>query len=148
MATEAGFGTELGAEKFFHIKCRASGLRPHVAVLVTTVRGNKVQSGRYGQGRRAAEDLAREDPDALEAGLPNLAKPVCMAKTPLSLSADPGLLGRPQGFTVEVRDLRLFAGVGFVVALLGDVQTMPGLARHPLGEEIDIDERGAILGVH
>ena len=267
--TEAGFGTELGAEKFVHIKCRASGLQPHAAVLVTTVRGTKAQSGRYRPGAHGgSREAAQEDLEALEAGLPNLAKhienvkafglpvvvavnrfptdsprelerlcraavefgadgasvvtaydeggkgavelaravlqaaerparlqmlyeldwpierkvqavaqrlygagevrftaaarqqmarleqlgygrlPICMAKTPLSLSADPNLLGRPQGFAIEVRELRLFAGAGFVTVLLGDIQTMPGLGRHPLGEQIDIDERGNILNVH
>lgn len=262
--TEAGFGTELGAEKFFHIKCRASGLVPDAAVLVTSVRSLKAQCERINHN---AADLSREDLEALEAGLPNLAKhlenlqafglptvvvvnrfptdtpreldrvcraavdwgavdaavatvytdggeggleaakalqraleqpsafrqlyeldwpleqkietvarrlygagtvrfspaakrqlelfnrsgyhrlPVCLAKTPRSLSADPRLLGRPEGFEVEVRELRLMAGAGFVTALLGDIQTMPGLGRHPLGSEIDIDEHGNIRGV-
>ncbi len=267
--TEAGFGTELGAEKFFHIKCRVSGLVPDAAVLVTSVRGMKVQGGVGSRRTRAAEEeLAREDVGAVEQGLPNLAKhienlaafgvpcvvvinrfptdserelervrcaalefgaqgaavvsvyaeggrggleaaralvqafekpcafrslyqtqapleqkveliartlygagsvrfstaarrqldllarhgydrlPVCMAKTPLSLSADPSLLGRPEGFEVTVRELRLMAGAGFVTALLGDIQTMPALGRRPLGAQIDVDERGVIQGLH
>ncbi len=266
--TEAGFGTELGAEKFFHIKCRVSGLVPDAAVLVTSVRSMKVQGGVGSRRTRAAEEeLAREDVGAVERGLVNLAKhlenlaafglpvvvvvnrfptdserelervrcaalelgavgaavvsvyadggrggleaaralvqafekptafrplyeldapleqkveviartlygagsvrfsaaarrqldllarhgydrlPVCMAKTPLSLSADPSLLGRPEGFEVTVRELRLMAGAGFVTALLGDIQTMPALGRRPLGAEIDVDEHGVIHGL-
>lgn len=261
--TEAGFGTDLGAEKFFHLKCRASGLAPHAAVLVASVRALKVQGGK---SVREIE-LGGEDLDALERGLPNLRKhvenlrafgvpavvainrfpsdssrelellaqaaldagardvavvevythggeggralaeavlraaqetssfqpiyeldwplerkveavartlygaaqvrfapsarrqladlmrlgydrlPICIAKTPMSLSADPGLLGRPEGFTVEVRELRLFAGAGYVVVLLGDIQTMPGLGRQPRAVAIDIDENGNILGM-
>ncbi|MCM8747674.1 formate--tetrahydrofolate ligase [Thermomicrobiaceae bacterium CFH 74404] len=266
--TEAGFGTELGAEKFFHIKCRGSGLVPDAAVLVTSVRSIKAQGGLSGRrGRIDEQELAREDLGAVEAGLPNLAKhienikafgvpvvvavnrfptdsereldrvccaaldlgaegaavasvyadggpgglevarallrafekpkafrplydldapferkveviartlygagsvrftaaarrqlavltrhgydrlPVCMAKTPLSLSADPTVLGRPEGFEVQVRELRLLAGAGFVTVLLGDIQTMPALGRHPLGAEIDVDEHGVIHGL-
>jgi formate--tetrahydrofolate ligase len=88
--------------------------------------------------RRQIEELSRHGYDRL---------PVCMAKTPTSLSADPSLLGRPQGFTVEVRELRLFAGAGYVVALLNDIQTMPGLGRRPRAAQIDIDEHGNIIGV-
>lgn len=266
--TEAGFGTELGAEKFFHIKCRVSGLVPDAGVLVTSVRSMKLQGGSRSRRTRVDEaELAREDVAAVEAGLPNLAKhienlqafgvpvvvvvnrfptdsereldrlccaaqdlgaegaavvtvyadggrggveaarallrafekpkafrplyeldapferkveviartlygagsvrfsatakrqlsvltrhaydrlPVCMAKTPLSLSADPTALGRPEGFEVEVRELRLLAGAGFVTALLGDIQTMPALGRRPLGAEIDVDEHGVIHGL-
>ena len=266
--TEAGFGTELGAEKFFHIKCRVSGLVPDAAVLVTSVRSMKLQGGSRSRRTRVDEaELAREDVAAVEAGLSNLAKhienlqafgvpvvvvvnrfptdsereldrlccaaqdlgaegaavvtvyadggrggveaarallrafekpkafrplyaldapferkveviartlygagsvrfsatakrqlsvltrhgydrlPVCMAKTPLSLSADPTALGRPEGFEVEVRELRLLAGAGFVTALLGDIQTMPALGRRPLGAEIDVDEHGVIHGL-
>ena len=263
VVTEAGFGTDLGAEKFFHLKCRASGLAPHAAVLVASVRALKVQGGKSVRDiETGGEDLA-----ALEAGLPNLFKhlenlrtfgvpavvainrfptdtpreierlaqaareagacdvavvevftrggegglelaravlraaqeppafrpvyeldwplerkveavartlygagtvrfspavkrqlddlvrlgydrlPICMAKTAQSLSADPNLLGRPEDFTVEVRELRLFAGAGYIVVLLGDIQTMPGLGRHPRAAHIDIDEHGRILGV-
>lgn len=262
--TEAGFGTDLGAEKFCHIKCRSSGLTPDAAVLVTTVRSLKAQSS---AASRSDFDISREDLGALEEGMANLSKhienlqtfgipavvvvnrfptdsprelervcqaavdwgavdaavasvyadggrggeeaakalqralerpasfrpvyeldwpldrkieavakklygagsvsftptarrqmdlfhklgygslPVCLAKTPLSLSADPRLLGRPSGFEVVVRELRLMAGAGFVTALLGDIQTMPGLGRRPRGMEIDIDENGVIQGV-
>lgn len=263
VVTEAGFGSDLGAEKFFHLKCRSSGLAPHAAVLVASVRALKVQGGKsVREIEQGGEDLA-----ALEAGLPNLVKhienlrtfgvpavvainrfptdsareleligkaavdagaadaavvdvyarggeggidlahavlraamaessyqpvyelewpledkvravartiygaaeirfsatarrqleefarhgydrlPICMAKTPLSLSADPALLGRPEGFSVEVRELRLFAGAGYVVVLLNDIQTMPGLGRKPRAVQIDIDEDGNIIGV-
>jgi formate--tetrahydrofolate ligase len=73
--------------------------------------------------------------------------PVVMAKTHLSLSHDPALLGRPRGFTVPVRDVRLSAGAGFLYALLGDIRTMPGLPSAPGGEAVDIDENGRIVGL-
>lgn len=73
--------------------------------------------------------------------------PICMAKTPLSLSAVPKLMGQPEGFSVEVRELRLFAEAVYPVVLLGDIQTMSGLGRYPLDHQIDIDEQGAILGL-
>ena len=261
VVTEAGFGADLGAEKFFNIKCPAGGLRPRVAVLVATVRALKLHGG---ANRR---DLASEDLDALRAGLPNLdghaenlrkfgvpvviavnrfptdtdaevdavvaaaeglgapaavstvfsngsaggedlarkvmatlAKgeddfkplyeseapltekietvareiygadgvdyaagvarrlrrldrgaargfPICMAKTQYSLSDNPALLGRPRGFRVTVRDVRLSAGAGFVVPLTGDILTMPGLPRRPFAEDMDISADGVITGL-
>lgn len=269
VVTEAGFGADLGFEKFCHIKCRASGLQPDAAVLVATVRGLKAHSGRFRivAGRPLPQALLQEDLDALAAGMPNLEAqianvrafgvpcvvainrfpfdteaelqaiceaalaagavdavvaehftrggegaralaeavmracvvpaafhtlypddappeekmriiatqlygadgirlenearrrlrlyerlgyahlPVVMAKTHLSLSHDPGLLGRPRGFTVPVRDVRLSAGAGFLYALLGDIRTMPGLPSAPGGEAVDIDENGRIVGL-
>ncbi len=269
VVTEAGFGADLGFEKLCNIKCRQSGLRPDVAVLVATVRALKAHSGRFRvvAGRPLPEGLVREDLDALHAGMPNLegqianvlafgvpvvvainrfptdteaemeairnaslavgareatvaehfvhggegaralaeavvratsepsnfhfiyadeapaeekmrtiatrlygAKeislsaearrkvrqfeklgyghlPVCMAKTHLSLSHDQSLLGRPTGFTVPVRDVRLSAGAGFLYALCGDMRTMPGLPSKPGGEAVDIDENGRIVGL-
>jgi len=269
VVTEAGFGADLGFEKFCHIKCRASGLRPDAAVLVATVRGLKAHSGRFRivAGRPLPQALLQEDLDALAAGMPNLEAqianvrafgvpcvvainrfptdteaelqavcqaalaagaidavvaehftrggegardlaqavmracatpaafrtlypddappeekmriiatrlygadgirlenearrrlrlyerlgyahlPVVMAKTHLSLSHDPSLLGRPRGFTVPVRDVRLSAGAGFLYALLGDIRTMPGLPSVPGGEGVDIDENGRIVGL-
>ena len=260
--TEAGFGADLGAEKFFDIKCRAAGLRPDAVVVVATVRALKHHGG-------AAKDaLGREDLDALRAGLPNLlrhvenirevyglpcvvainrfptdteaelalverlcgelgvravlsevwarggaggealarevvrlceeetpdfrfaygdgeglrgkieavarrvyragdvafttaaerelaqleelgfgALPVCMAKTQYSFSDDAKKLGAPEGFTLTVRKLRVSAGAGFVVALTGDIMTMPGLPRVPAAEKIDVDENGRISGL-
>jgi formate--tetrahydrofolate ligase len=73
--------------------------------------------------------------------------PVCMAKTHLSLSANPALLARPEGFEVTVRDVRISAGAGFVYALLGEMRTMPGLGSHPGGANVDIDDEGNILGL-
>ena len=73
--------------------------------------------------------------------------PVCMAKTQYSLSDDPKLLGRPTGFTVTVREVRVSAGAGFVVALTGDVMTMPGLPRVPAANRMDIDKDGTIHGL-
>jgi len=261
LVTEAGFGADLGAEKFFDIKCRVGGLQPSAVVLVATIRALKYNGG------AARADLTAENLKALEAGLPNLIKhienirsfgvpcvvalnrfgtdssaeldlvrsqcqalgvqvaisevfgkgseggldlaktvlqvlaeepadfhflypdelpledkmkqiarqiygaddivlttqarkeldqlntlgysrlPVCMAKTQYSLSDDPTLLGRPKQFTITVRELRLSAGAGFVVALTGDIMTMPGLPRVPAAEKIDIDDRGQIAGL-
>ena len=73
--------------------------------------------------------------------------PVCMAKTQYSLSDDPTLLGAPEGFTVTVRSLRVSAGAGFIVALTGDIMTMPGLPKTPAAEKIDVDENGRITGL-
>ncbi|MCR5073872.1 MAG: formate--tetrahydrofolate ligase, partial [Clostridiales bacterium] len=73
--------------------------------------------------------------------------PVCMAKTQYSFSDDPALLGAPDGFTVTVRNLKVSAGAGFIVALTGDIMTMPGLPRVPAAERIDVDENGVISGL-
>ncbi len=259
--TEAGFGADLGAEKFFDIKCPAGGLTPRAAVLVATVRALKLHGG---ADRRAlgAEDLA-----ALRAGMPNLEAhvenlrrfglpvvaavnrfptdtdaevdavlaaadalgapaavstvfadggaggvdlarllldtlaaggdrfqplyepeaaltekietvartiygadgvdyaagverrlrrldrgaargfPVCMAKTQYSLSDDPALPGRPRGFRITVRDVRLSAGAGFVVPLTGNILTMPGLPRRPFAVDMDVTADGRISGL-
>jgi formate--tetrahydrofolate ligase len=74
--------------------------------------------------------------------------PVCMAKTPLSLSHDPSLKGRPTGFTVPIKELRILAGAGFLTAVCSGIQLMPGLPTHPVGEHIDIDpETNQIVGL-
>ena len=270
VCTEAGFGADLGAEKFFDIKCRASGLRPDAAVLVATVRALKMHGGvgrvvagrpldpaltaedvegvrrgcanlaaqievvrlygvpvvvainsyptdtpaeveaireaamaagargvavadHFARGGAGAEALAREVWDAAVEGAPDFhflypdelslrekieaiavrvygasgvdelpaatkaldsyealgfgGLPVCMAKTHLSLSHDPTRKGRPSGFRVPIREVRLSAGAGFVTPLLGEMRTMPGLPSHPAGEKIDIDEHGEIVGL-
>ena len=72
---------------------------------------------------------------------------ICMAKTQYSLSDDPNVLGRPEGFTVTVKEIRISAGAGFIVALLGDIMTMPGLPKAPAALNIDIDEKGNIVGL-
>ena len=261
VVTEAGFGADLGAEKFFDIKCRAAGLAPDAAVVVATVRALKMHGG------VARADLGTPDPGAVRRGAANLRRhvenvrkfgvpvvvavnhftadteaelaevfaccadlgveahlcrhwaeggagavglaeavasladggtarfaplypddqpladkidtvareiyradgvalapaaarklarfegagyghlPVCMAKTPYSFSADPAALGAPSGFTLPVRDVRLSAGAGFVVALCGDVVTMPGLPRRPAAETIHVDQDGVIQGL-
>lgn len=259
--TEAGFGADLGAEKFFDIKCRVGGLKPDAVVLVATIRALKYNGGVpraelnqenvpalkkglanlekhleniaafglpcvvalnhfptdtpaevaavgaacalngvrmaisrvFAEGGAGGENLARsvlecldedgknfqflypedlplpekirtiaqkiygaddvaltaqakKDLEAIEKqGLGNL--PVCMAKTQYSLSDNPALLGRPTGFSVTVRELRLSAGAGFVVALTGDIMTMPGLPKKPAAEIIDIDNDGQISGL-
>ena len=73
--------------------------------------------------------------------------PICMAKTQYSFSDDPALLGAPDGFTVNVRELKVNAGAGFVVALTGNIMTMPGLPKVPAAEKIDVDENGVISGL-
>ena len=73
--------------------------------------------------------------------------PICMAKTQDSLSDDPKLRGRPQGFTIQVRDVEIAAGAGFLVALTGEIMRMPGLPLRPAGERIDVDENGEITGL-
>ena len=259
--TEAGFGADLGAEKFLDIKCRAAGLRPDAVVIVATVRALKMHGG------VAKTELGTENLEALEKGLPNLLRhvsniknvyklpavvavnrfptdtdaeiqlvidkcrelgvnvvlstvwaeggkggmalaeevvrlceqpndftfayeddttieekveaivkkiyggngvsfapsakkqlatlktlgfdklPVCMAKTQYSFSDDQTKLGAPEAFTVTVRNLKVSAGAGFVVALTGDIMTMPGLPRVPSAEKIDVDEDGRISGL-
>lgn len=259
--TEAGFGADLGAEKFLDIKCRLAGLKPDAVVLVATVRALKHHGG------CPKAELGSENLTALEAGLPNLLQhvenvtqvyklpcvvainrfptdteaelklvedkcrelgvnvalsevwakggeggealarevvrlceqpnnftfayedgltiegkieaiakkiyhadgvsftanakkqiaqladlgfgglPVCMAKTQYSFSDDAALLGAPKGFTVTVRNVKVSAGAGFLVALTGDIMTMPGLPKVPAAEKIDVDETGKITGL-
>ena len=223
--TEAGFGADLGAEKFLDIKCRLAGLKPSAVVVVATVRALKNHGG------VPKAELNAENLEALEKGLPNLLQhvgvnaalsevwakggeggtllaeevlrlcdepndfrfaydtedtienkinaiakkvyhaggavltpaakkqlaelealgfgklPVCMAKTQYSFSDDPALLGAPKGFTITVRNLKVSAGAGFLVALTGDIMTMPGLPKVPAAEKIDVDENGKITGL-
>jgi len=261
VVTEAGFGADLGAEKFLDIKCRTAGLKPDAVVLVATVRALKYNGG------VPKTDLSLENLDALKAGIVNLEKhienlqkfgvpvvvtlnrfvtdteaevnyvksfcenlncefalcevwekggegglelaekvlntiktkeshykplydlnlsikekietiakeiygadgvtydpaaekaiktieangyrdlPICMAKNQYSLSDDATKLGRPTGFTVNIRDVYVSAGAGFVVALTGTVMTMPGLPKVPAAEGIDVDENGRITGL-
>ncbi len=261
VVTEAGFGADLGAEKFCDIKARIGGLKPAVSVIVATVRALKLHGGvaksalgtedvaavergvvnlarhvenmrkfglpvvvalnrftsdtdaeiaavkaamrvlgaeailctHWGDGAAGAADLARAVnaeiergaarfqplyPDAMplagkigtiareiyhaaDVAIPppvaqKLAKfeaqgfghvPVCIAKTQYSFSSDASLLGAPSGHTLSVRDVRLSAGAGFVVAICGDVMTMPGLPRHPAAETIGLDAEGRIDGL-
>ncbi|ERM93344.1 formate--tetrahydrofolate ligase [Caldanaerobacter subterraneus] len=260
LVTEAGFGADLGAEKFFDVKARFGGLTPNAAVVVATVRALKMHGG------VKKEDLQKEDVEAVRRGIENLEKqvenvrkfgvpvvvalnkfvfdtereieevrkacdrigvdmavaevwekggeggielaekvikaadtpsnfrflydvnlpikdklhiiateiygadgveytasalkdianieklgldkmPIVVAKTQYSLSDDPKLLGRPRGFKITVRELRISRGAGFIVALTGDIMTMPGLPKHPAAENIDIDENGRIKGL-
>lgn len=261
LLTEAGFGADLGAEKFFNIKCRLAGLKPDAVVLVATIRALKIHGG------VAKADLAAENLDALRAGMANLEKqaenirkfglplvvainrfptdteaelklvselcaqmgvpwalsevwakggeggmalaeellkvlaeekadfrplysvdlpikqkitaiareiygadgveftkdalkeiksleangfgnmPICMAKTQYSLSDDPTLLGRPSGFNITVRQVKVSAGAGFVVAITGDIMTMPGLPKNPAACNMDITSDGVITGL-
>ncbi|MCQ2407355.1 MAG: formate--tetrahydrofolate ligase [Oscillospiraceae bacterium] len=260
--TEAGFGADLGAEKFLDIKCRMAGLTPSAVVIVATVRALKMHGG------LAKNELAAENLTALEAGLPNLLRhianikevyhlpavvavnrfptdtdaeialviekckalgvnvvlstvwadggkggealarevvrlceeekgnfsfayevdspieekiraivtrvyrgsdinilpaaqkqiaqltalgfdkmPVCMAKTQYSFTDDKDVLGAPDGFTVTIRNVKVSAGAGFIVALTGDIMTMPGLPKKPAAENIDVDAEGRISGL-
>lgn len=250
VVTEAGFGTELGAEKFFDIKCRAAGLRPSAAVVVATVRAlahqgdGSISRGmanlrkhvenirafgvpavvavnrfagdddsaigavraacrRWGvrsavsdvheRGGGGGIDLANAVLDAVRSGrsrfrclyplrLPLRKKietiaramygargveydrtaemdielieklgyaslPVCMAKTQKSLSDNPELRGRPRGFYITVNQVKLAAGAGFAVAIIGNIMTMPGLPRVPAAERIRIDHSGRVVGL-
>ena len=261
VVTEAGFGADLGAEKFLDIKCRMSGIRPSAVVVVATVRALKHHGG------VAKADLGQENLEALEKGLPNLLQhvenitgvyglpavvainrfptdteaelkliedkcrelgvnialsevwgkggkggialaeevvrlcdepnnfdfaysldmsieekiraiaqkvyraddinilpaamkqlkqleelgfgnlPICVAKTQYSFSDDQTLLGAPRGFVLTVRNLKVSAGAGFIVALTGDIMTMPGLPKKPAAENIDVDKTGKISGL-
>ncbi len=245
--TEAGFGADLGAEKFLDIKCRMAGLSPDAVVLVATLRalayhnsadkfanlGKHIENLRsfglpvvvainrfatdtdaeieelraycqekgaacaaaevFARGGEGGSELADTLLHVLETEKANFAPiygddlplkekireiatqiygadgvdftpsaakklesfeeegygrfPVCMAKTQYSLSDNPALLGRPEGFRITVREVRVSAGAGFVVALTGDIMTMPGLPKVPAAEKIDIDENGAITGL-
>ena len=98
-----------------------------------------------GSGVSYSAAAARELDRLEELGFGKL--PVCMAKTQYSLSDNPGLLGRPEGFLVNVSKVRLSAGAGFVVVQTGDIMTMPGLPRIPAAEKIDVDENGVISGL-
>jgi formate--tetrahydrofolate ligase len=261
--TEAGFGADLGAEKFLDIKCRMAGIRPDAVVIVATVRALKMHGG------VPKTELGAENLDALERGMPNLLRhvdnvtnvfklpcvvainafptdtkaelelverkcgelgvnvalsevwarggaggealarevvrlcesgqsekfefsfaldlpiiqkletiakriyradsvelvgnavkqikqleaqgfgnlPICMAKTQYSFSDDPTKLGAPENFKITVRNLKVSAGAGFIVALTGDVMTMPGLPKSPSAERIDVDSSGRISGL-
>lgn len=149
--TEAGFGADLGAEKFFDIKCRMAGIKPDVAVLVATIRALK-----YNGGVPKAQ-LAEENLEALKKGIVNLEKhidnlkmfgvPVCMAKTQYSLSDDQTKLGRPENFDMNIREVYLNAGAGFVVAVTGSIMTMPGLPKVPAANNIEVDNNGVITGL-
>jgi formate--tetrahydrofolate ligase len=259
--TEAGFGSDLGAEKFFDIKCRAAGLKPDCAVIVATIRALKYNGGvpktelttenlsalqkgavnlsvhvenmkKFGvpvivalnrfhtdsdaelgflkaycaqlnvkivlsevfaKGGDGGAELARAVSEICETGsasfkplydlnlsikekLEKIAReiyradgvnftaaaekaiaeieslgfgklPVCVAKTQYSLSDDPSKLGKPEGFTLTVRDVKLSAGAGFAVALTGDIMTMPGLPKTPAANSIDVDNDGNISGL-
>ena len=261
VVTEAGFGADLGAEKFFDIKCRKAGFSPDAVVLVATIRSMKYNGGvdkanlsvenlealkkgianlekhienlqKFGvpvvvtlnhfvadteaevafvkahcealgatfaiakvwaDGGDGGVDLAQKVLDTLEtkescfkplykddlsiaekiekvcteiygAGSVNYSAqakkdlaqieklgftnfPVCIAKTQYSLSDDPKLLGRPEGFEVTVKEMRISAGAGFIVVLLGDIMTMPGLPKRPAALNIDIDDNGNVIGL-
>ncbi len=269
LVTEAGFGADMGAERFFNIKCRTSGLVPDAAVVVTTVRAMKLHSGRHRvvAGRPLPPEMLEENPAEVQLGAANLLAhlaivrrhgvtpvvainaiegdypsehaaireiaesvgvraavcthfenggkgavelaeavveaaeepsgfhtlypddatlrekveviateiygadgvdyqpqaasqldryeragfgrlPVCIAKTHLSLSSDPKLLGAPRGWRLPVREARANVGAEFVYLVSGDMRTMPGLSHSPAAERIDIDEHGNVVGLY
>ena len=258
--TEAGFGADLGAEKFLDIKCRFAGIKPDAVVIVATVRALKMHGGvpktelvgenmtalaqginnlkkhienmqKYGlpavvainafptdttkeldfvrekcvelgaevalsevwaKGGSGGQELAQkvmsactkpskftyiyDEKETIKNKISSIATeiygadrvnytaqaeksiqeltiqgfdktPICMAKTQYSLSDDMAKLGRPTGFTITVREVRVAAGAGFLVALTGDIMTMPGLPKHPAAEKMDIDNTGKISGL-
>ena len=98
-----------------------------------------------GDGAVLAPNAKKQAQQLTELGFGDL--PICMAKTQYSFSDDPALLGAPRGFTVTVRNLKVCAGAGFLVALTGDIMTMPGLPKVPAAEKIDVDEDGRITGL-
>src|SRR5205807_757941 len=162
VVTESGFGSDMGMEKFFDIVCRFGKLTPAAAVLVTTVRAIKHHGGVADDPIQdkieavATEVYGAKDvyyyPEA-EAKLSQFTRegmgryPVCMAKTHLSLSADPTLLGAPENFTLPVRDIRAYTGAGWLVPLCGDIVQMPGLGKAPAAVNIDIDAEGRTVGL-
>ena len=185
--TEAGFGADLGAEKFFDIKCRYAGLKPDCVVIVATVRALKMNGGvakdnlaeeviricEEGKAdfkplydldlsieekmEKIAKEIYRADgvdfTPAAKKQIKELTKlgydklPICVAKTQYSFSDDATLLGAPTGFTITVRELRVSAGAGFIVALTGSIMTMPGLPKVPAANGMDILSDGTIIGL-
>jgi len=100
----------------------------------------------YGAAGVSYSDAARERIEFLRGeGYGNL--PICMAKTPLSLSHDPKLKGRPEGFTLPISEVRIAAGAGFIYPLAGSIMTMPGLPPRPAAESIDVDDQGQVTGL-
>ena len=205
--TEAGFGADLGAEKFLDIKCRYAGIAPSACVLVATLRALEEQayveqvcaeqgvpcvlSEVFAKGGEGGKALAEKVLDIMEdrpiqytyplemplkdkinaiatkiyradgvnysaAASKTLAEltelgygdlPVCIAKTQYSFSDNAKLTGAPTGFTMEVREVRLAAGAGFVVVICGSIMTMPGLPKKPAAVGIDVDADGKITGL-
>ena len=167
--TEAGFGSDMGLERFIDLKCAVSGMHPSVAVVVVTIRALKAHSGRHRlvSGKDLPEEMLQENVDDVRDGAdgvdytPAASRlleayerdgfgdlPVIVAKTPLSLSAEPGRKGVPTGWRLPVREVRLAAGAGYVYAICGSLSTMPGLSSRPAAERIDVDvATGKIVGL-
>src|SRR5258707_554726 len=149
VVTEAGFGADLGGEKFLDIKCRKTGLAPDCAVLVATIRALKMHGG------VKKEDLKTENLQALGAGMANLARHVENVQkfgiVPVvsidRFSANADAKGAREAHIVMVREVRLSAGAEFVVAICGEVMTMPGLPRVPAADSIDVGPDGRIVGL-
>ena len=108
--------------------------------------GNFNMNNLMKQAQKMQQDMAKKQAKRLES-LGFSGMPICMAKTQYSFSDDQKLLGAPKGFRVTVRNLKVSAGAGFIVALTGDIMTMPGLPKVPSAEKIDIDENGVISGL-
>src|SRR2546423_1743467 len=141
VVTEAGFGADLGAEKFLDIKCRKSGLRPSAAVIVATIRALKY----HGAGDLTADTKVRAQIKKLQDdGYGHY--PVCVAKTQYSFSTDAQKRGAPENHVINVREVRLAAGAEFVVMICGDIMTMPGLPKVPSANKIDLVD-GKVVGL-
>ena len=145
--TEGGRGAAELAEAVAEAAEEPSGfalLYPDSASLREKI--ETVASEVYGASGVDYSPLAAGQLDSYEkSGYGNL--PVCIAKTHLSISSDPTLLGAPKGWTLPVREARLSAGAGFVYPICGDMRTMPGLSATPAAEGIDLDENGEIIGL-
>src|SRR5256714_971405 len=141
VVTEAGFGADLGAEKFIDIKCRKSGLRPDAVVIVATIRALKY----HGAGDLTADTKVRAQIKKLQDdGYGHY--PVCVAKTQYSFSTDAQKRGAPENHVINVREVRLAAGAEFVVMICGDIMTMPGLPKVPSANKIDLVD-GKVVGL-
>jgi formate--tetrahydrofolate ligase len=112
-----------------------------VRTKISTIAREIYGAGKVEFSRRAQRSLARIE----DMGLSHL--PICMVKTQKSLSDDPLLLGRPKGFVLNVQEIRIASGAGFLIPITGDILTMPGLPRNPVAEEIEIDDEGKITGL-
>jgi formyltetrahydrofolate synthetase len=153
VAVNEGFerGAEGGLELAELVVAAASGPPPEPRFLYSLDdpierKIEAVATQAYGAGGIALSPAARAQAERFEAGgLGRL--PVCMAKTHLSLSHDPALIGAPAGFTLPVRELRAYTGAGWIVAVCGDMQTMPGLPASPAAIRIDVDDSGTTVGL-
>src|SRR5439155_304239 len=160
VVTESGFGSDMGMEKFMDIVCRVGNLRPSAVVLVATVKALKHHAqdpeGGTDAIEKGAANLARHLGIIREFGLnavvavnrfPGDSDEEIQLVRELALEHGANLPNAPTGFTVTVRDIRAYTGAGWLVALCGDMQTMPGLSASPAAFNVDIDAEGRTLGL-